>query len=115
MPTGYYLTKRQRKDSIMQTGIHSIHPSGIVLQVKPEQGDNASLQKTMHKILTIMTKLHDCDPDSLLKELVVFDVEYDEKDVIKTTDGHILLGLTAIPAEKVKYVGDFSDMNADNA
>lgn len=115
MPTGYYLTKRQRKDSIMQTGIHSIHPSGIVLQVKPEQGDSASLQKTMNKVVNIMAKLHDCNPDSLLKELVVFDVEYDEKDVIKTTDGHILLGLTAIPAEKVKYVSDFSDMNADNA
>lgn len=121
MPTGYYLTKRQRKDSIMQTGIHSIHPSGIVLQVKPEpDSPNAETQRTsllqaMNKIANIMAKLHNCNCADVLTELVGFEVKYDEKDVAKITDNHILLHLTEIPADKVKYVGDFTELNAENA
>ena len=74
MPTGYYLTKRQRKDSIMQTGIHSIHPSGIVLQVKPEpnspdaETQRTSLLHAMDKIANIMAKLHTCNCADVLTE-----------------------------------------------
>lgn len=110
MAIGYYICLDKSKADIMKNGITAIHPSGIYLYIKNDEG----LHRIIADTAAIVARLHECDRDEMCRRLIVFETEYDEADIIVTNGNHIVINTKNIPADKIKFIGKYEDLNTEN-
>ena len=110
MAIGYHFTLSCHKDSILQTGLRrsksGLDGPGVYAYKSP-------LRKALSEAaLSIADSHYPNNCDHVFDDLIVIEVEYDEKDVTVEWDDYIVLDVQCIPADKIKYLGMFRTLDA---
>ena len=108
---GYHFALSQHKNSILETGLRrsksGLDGPGIYIYKAP-------LRKALSEAgLSIADSHYPNDCSHVFANLIVLEIQYDEKDISIEWADYIVLDIDGIPADKIKYIGGFNRLNAE--